>query len=146
MDTNTCITISEQIKQLPRDCIKCDGPDCDQFNPRNRCSRCCLSFYCSTSCQRKDWTEHKPYCIPLEHMREKMNKKALQAAATPVDQLDMAVTIENEGTPEKTKGRFTILSINTECPICLETLGDQLQEPTVLKDCNHGFCSSCLME
>jgi hypothetical protein len=29
----------------------------------NKCGRCQISWYCSTSCQKADWSEHKRHCV-----------------------------------------------------------------------------------
>lgn len=46
---------SARIAALPRDCLFCDARDCDRANPRNRCSKCRLVYYCSAACANKDW-------------------------------------------------------------------------------------------
>ena len=38
---------------------------CNQYKPLQRCSRCKAVSYCSTSCQRKDWKQHKTKCGKL---------------------------------------------------------------------------------
>ena len=36
---------------------------CTKSNPtRRRCGICKMSYYCSVSCQQKDWKVHKTYC------------------------------------------------------------------------------------
>lgn len=43
-----------------RECSYCGLP----LRKRRLCSRCKDRGYCSTTCQRKDWPEHKPLCRP----------------------------------------------------------------------------------
>jgi hypothetical protein len=39
---------------------------CSNVSAASRCSRCCLVYYCSQSCQANDWKKHKLSCIPIQ--------------------------------------------------------------------------------
>lgn len=43
--------------------ITCDGPDCHQASPENKCGKCQRALYCSVACQKKAWPSHKLNCI-----------------------------------------------------------------------------------
>uniref|UniRef100_A0A8H7TTE1 MYND-type domain-containing protein n=1 Tax=Bionectria ochroleuca TaxID=29856 RepID=A0A8H7TTE1_BIOOC len=55
----------------PRDfqepsCFTCGRSEVDLgFSPK-RCSRCRSAWYCSQKCQKAQWANHKPACIPPE--------------------------------------------------------------------------------
>lgn len=40
---------------------KCSGPECRRTDTNN-CARCKCRSYCSSACQRADWTRHKTEC------------------------------------------------------------------------------------
>lgn len=44
-------------------CTKCKKTEDSELDYK-RCSRCKKVYYCSIECQKKDWKEHKPNCIP----------------------------------------------------------------------------------
>jgi len=44
-------------------CANCTMEDEDVLN---RCAKCLITFYCSTACQRQDWSVHASGCIPLD--------------------------------------------------------------------------------
>ncbi len=45
---------------------QCGGVDCPN-NGRFICKRCGLTRFCSSSCQRSSWQEHKKTCRPTEN-------------------------------------------------------------------------------
>lgn len=47
----------KSFKKRTKFCVKCSKKE----NLR-RCSRCQMIYYCSTSCQTKDWDHHKQFC------------------------------------------------------------------------------------
>ena len=49
-------------------CGKKEGPDTHLL----KCARCRHTVYCSTSCQKKDWKEHKKVCAPRRVLRKTM--------------------------------------------------------------------------
>ena len=113
------LTIDSKIS---REGIQCDGPDCGQYNPEKRCSRCHTTFYCSVACQKNDWArEHKQYCRPIDEMRRKATEP--EGIVASVDEP-------------------VLVGTNTGCCICME---DPIQNPVVLKDCHHAFCGPCLI-
>lgn len=52
-------------------CCDCCGRDCDESSVLRRCSRCELVWYCSKSCQTKDWKQngHSNVCREKGDMR-----------------------------------------------------------------------------
>lgn len=36
--------------------------DCGEQEPKLKCSKCKVAYYCSAACQREDWQYHKTYC------------------------------------------------------------------------------------
>lgn len=109
---------------IPRECITCDGPTCENRAPTKRCSRCRTEYYCSIKCQRARWDEHRPYCVPLEQM--------IQAS-------DDSVPLDPSIFEKSTVGSDQ----DHECPICYSQPMDQ---PVQLKSCRHSFCTRCLVE
>ena len=106
---------------MPRDCITCDGPNCANTGPTKRCSRCHTVYYCSVDCQKKNWKDHKRYCLDINSMRNEVDLKSFSKEIASPD----------------------VTPINTECCICL---GEPIQDPVTLKSCRHAFCSACLIE
>lgn len=39
---------------------------CKKLDDLFLCSRCKLVYYCDQKCQKKDWNDHKDYCLPIE--------------------------------------------------------------------------------
>jgi tetratricopeptide (TPR) repeat protein len=117
----TMATISERIAAIPRECIECDA-SCGKANPKKKCSRCHLVYYCSAECQKKHWAQHKSECRSIESMKLSMMGLAE----------DVPVSF-----PQSSSG------INTECCICL---AEEIERPVVLESCRHAFCAACLIE
>ena len=118
-------------KDFPRDSITCDGPTCNIKSPSKRCSRCRTCFYCSTQCQKQHWKEHKLYCFPIGDMKDK--SKQQQREEDKLDSFDLL----QEDDEHKTRND------DTECSICLTCPMDR---PVTLKQCQHSFCTICLLE
>eukprot|EP01083_Nonionella_stella_P045397 121972_1 len=49
----------------------CTFLDCKSTKAQMFCGRCKSAFYCSRSCQKKDWRRHKPNCKKVEQKTEK---------------------------------------------------------------------------
>jgi len=47
---------------LEKRCFVCQNNEIEL----SLCSRCRLIYYCSPECQKKDWKNHKDYCIPVD--------------------------------------------------------------------------------
>jgi hypothetical protein len=68
--TKTKIHVDIHPSAMDRQCQRC-GAKNGQVTPTSqacslsRCSRCELIFYCSTECQKQDWSEHKKVCAQL---------------------------------------------------------------------------------
>jgi tetratricopeptide (TPR) repeat protein len=108
----------ERMKNISRACIECDG-GCGRRNASKRCSKCRTVYYCSVDCQRRNWAEHKPYCIPIEGMRQRVS--------------GIGAVVPEESS--------AALAVNTDCGICL---AEPMTKPVVLKECRHGFCVNCI--
>jgi len=50
------------MEPVPRTntCAKCGNL------AKMRCTRCCITYYCSKECQKPDWDEHKQKCTPID--------------------------------------------------------------------------------
>lgn len=53
----------DRAHRLVRKCNMCNESD-NRDKKHKRCARCGLVYYCSTSCQEKDWMVHKIMCSP----------------------------------------------------------------------------------
>jgi hypothetical protein len=58
---------SHRRTELQIICAKCNDKD-----GTNRCSRCRYQRYCSTTCQRADWADHKNKCKPEQGTKRKI--------------------------------------------------------------------------
>ena len=47
------------MPEILRDGVTCGEPG------SKRCSKCLSVTYCSSKCQRQDWTRHKRLCVPV---------------------------------------------------------------------------------
>ena len=110
------LSISQRIARMSRECISCDS--CGKSNPQKQCSICHTAYYCSTFCQTRHLPEHRPYCHSIDRMQQLMMP----------------------GMPDLTSNNTAYY--NTECGICLT----EMEQPLVLSDCKHAFCSACLMQ
>lgn len=124
-----CAPSSRATWKTCRELITCDAESCDATNPKHRCSRCHMVFYCSPSCQRAHWKVHRPDCVSVEDMR-RMNIPDGKGNG-PVALEDATVTHNVLSDP------------NTTCGICFAS-HEEIKHPVVLKDCHHAFCYSCL--
>lgn len=141
---NNDINIVEIIKYLPRECIKCDGPDCNVYNPRHRCSKCYCNYYCSTTCQKNDWKNHKQYCISIDDMKNKHEQILYQRNEYMNNNNILDINInKNKILLANNNDNNTSYQQDDECSICLEK---PMKNPTYLKECNHKFCSSCILQ
>lgn len=142
-DVDVSKSVRERIAHLPRDCIECDGPLCTQTNPRHRCSRCHCNYYCSSDCQKKDWQNHKPYCVSVKDMQTKHIEGSLSNNKQSIERSEIASATTVKPDVGDVDAHRSIESTNTECPICLE---QPIRNLLVLKECNHGFCSACILQ
>ncbi len=60
-----CAAMVEQKKKLPKRCLYCSRRETAEA-PLKHCARCHWATYCNTTCQRKDWPEHKHDCQSSE--------------------------------------------------------------------------------
>jgi tetratricopeptide (TPR) repeat protein len=90
---------------------------CAKPNAQRRCSRCHLVFYCDEACQKNAWKQHKLDCRSVTFMRANLL-----------------------GFNEE---EIHMQGINTECSICLS---DTIDQPVILKACQHAFCLKCLQD
>jgi MYND finger len=57
------VTVMESSLIPPRStCTRCSRPESSSL-PLKTCSGCRSALYCSTECQRSDWSEHKKACL-----------------------------------------------------------------------------------
>jgi tetratricopeptide (TPR) repeat protein len=110
--------LSMNLSDLRKE-IECD--QCQTPNPAKRCSRCHTTFYCSVQCQKEHWKTHKADCIPLQTMKSEID------GVRSINALESAAKEPITGT----------------CSICLS---EPMENPTMLPDCHHAFCFSCLAE
>jgi len=100
----------------------CDVEGCSQRGAL-RCTGCQCAYYCSVSCQKVDWKEHKIAC-------KRMKRFAAERA-------------ESDAQRARFLERYEIAnkeSINSECSICYEVI---TSNPIQLK-CSHSFCMECV--
>ena len=50
------------VRPPPAGVIRCD--ECNLTNPIHLCSRCMVTYYCSSECQQSAWRLHKKLCVP----------------------------------------------------------------------------------
>lgn len=65
----------------------CRNPECTKMTELKNCSRCKRAKYCSKECQRKDWKEHKPLCVPGEEVDSKTEEKDMEAVSAALEML-----------------------------------------------------------
>ncbi|VUC36321.1 unnamed protein product [Clonostachys rosea] len=63
--------LNNYVAGTPRDfqapsCFRCGKSEVDLGFAPKKCSRCHGAWYCSQKCQKKQWANHKPACIPPE--------------------------------------------------------------------------------
>jgi len=151
-----------------REYIECDSPFCSNTNPPKRCSRCHLSFYCSQTCQRAHFPEHRHDCFEIKKMRE-LEASVIGSSTTTTTTIDS--TIDNKGKLNTTTvdviGTSTSTSTtsiandnnsntntadhhnqnhhhhhqNNRCFICLD---EPIEDPWTVPQCGHSFCFGCL--
>ena len=46
---------------------------------KTRCSKCKSVFYCSKSCQKRDWGNHKALCGAIDHLEQQRAKKVSES-------------------------------------------------------------------
>ena len=108
------------MNELSRDCIECDAEECHNMAPQLSCRFCDAYYYCCEACRVQD-DDHPCYSNEDETTVE----QALQEGTFRTDQ----EAIES--------------ALNSRCGICLETT---LIDPIVLVDCQHKFCTPCLVD
>ena len=54
----------KRIARLTDDVIACNMCS-DTSKKQKKCSRCLKVYYCSTECQKSNWSNHKPACTPV---------------------------------------------------------------------------------
>eukprot|EP00984_Skeletonema_dohrnii_P019371 scaffold9228_cov118-Skeletonema_dohrnii-CCMP3373.AAC.2 len=70
----------QEVKSIPKMGI-CYNPEChfpDECVERSKllyCSRCRIVTYCSSECQKADWTKHKPNCDKDAGLKAKFDAK-----------------------------------------------------------------------
>ena len=106
-----------------RDCANCGAPEgsIPGIKKHSACSKCQITFYCSTKCQKQHWKEggHKQNCVAVEDRRKTGGAlgggggSRSGAAAAEVD----------------------------ECIICLEPLS---QSPSQRLPCTHVYHRDCV--
>lgn len=136
------INLVEFTKDVPRKCIKCDGPKCNRRNPRHRCSKCHSNYYCSIKCQKNDWMNHKQYCISINDMKKK-HEQIIVNRNECIDHKDLLDIKNNIIFKNDIDHSYQKDVINDKCAICLEK---PMKNPTYIKECHHGFCSSCILQ
>ena len=54
-----------------RDCANCGAPETPDGKPHRMCTRCKMTFYCSTECQKTHWKTggHKQHCVAVADRR-----------------------------------------------------------------------------
>jgi tetratricopeptide (TPR) repeat protein len=114
-------------QNVGREYIECDSPVCSNLNPSKRCSRCHLAYYCSATCQRAHFPEHRNECHDINKMRE-LQSGIIQ---TKKDDVPDATTVDDN---EKK---------NDQCFICLD---EPIQDKYNLPQCGHSFCFGCLQK
>jgi len=117
-------TTSCEERKLPvgREHIECD--ECSKPGPPMRCSRCRAAFYCSKTCQRKDWKSwHKHHCLDIGRQREIQGFGKASAEI-----------LESTHAAQQAPA-------NTSCYICLT---EDMVDPFTLPRCGHTFCFTCL--
>ena len=62
---------------------RCESPFCRCSQDATFwCSKCCCIWYCSTTCQKRDWKSHKNECIPKEEQAKcKVANEALVSSS-----------------------------------------------------------------
>ena len=51
---------------MPKKCVATECTNCTAPAPDQQCSRCLAAVYCSRTCQKQHWPDHKLVCTPLE--------------------------------------------------------------------------------
>jgi hypothetical protein len=62
-------TWTPPTSKLVSECASCKKTREKRFS---HCSQCKMTFYCSVSCQRQDWPQHKLHCKELVEMRNRL--------------------------------------------------------------------------
>ena len=118
-------SLEEKMMNLSRQCITCDGPGCDVIAPNNTCTRCCVAYYCSRTCQKSHWKQHKQMCHNQQERRTYLQ------------------TLESSSLLSLLGPDGTTNNNNDNCGICLEPHDDRR---VIVPGCQHGFCYRCLID
>ena len=111
---NQSTTRQRSFAPPDRKYIQCDAADCGAASPMMRCSRCHLVYYCSKTCQRNHWHEHKDKCVDTYKLKE----EAISSYSKFTVQDDCDVLQKFDG------------SVDALCGVCLE---DKITSPYAFK-------------
>ena len=63
--------LTKPVSASQSHCFWVDCPKKDQADlTLMKCSQCKIAFYCSRSCQKKDWSEHKIVCVEKSNLQK----------------------------------------------------------------------------
>ena len=94
---------------------------CNSDHANLKCSKCKCVYYCSQTCQKKDWKEHRKKCEWSAH-------EALHFHAKETEMMAYLSVLAD--------------AANRECAICL----DKIRENPLALPCKHVFCEICIVE
>ncbi|NGX32079.1 MAG: hypothetical protein K1060chlam4_00117 [Candidatus Anoxychlamydiales bacterium] len=63
--------LTNPVSSSQKHCFWAECPNEDQASlTLMKCSKCKTALYCSTSCQRKDWSQHKIVCVEKNNLQK----------------------------------------------------------------------------